>query len=351
MAAQLVLQGDMPTIFQLDPNQVTIVGRSVTSDLVLDDKNKDTNGSSRQHAKLEYLPKLRKWELTDLKSTNGVLLQRSGGKFRKVLKATLQHGDDIIFGGASGLAEGASPVVVPSVHKYSFQSSMLPPPITAESQHAKQKIGAMLRQQETVKEVLRKANADLKSALDEITQKCASDLVRGLQGQAAALSMANILLQNENDSHLKTIKNQAMQITKHEGEIRNLTSMIQELKKRKKLDLHEVLAQIFQDDGEELRGLMQCVKTRVSIKYQAELDKANLGNQVSELKIQRLEEEIRRLETEQRCAKKQKCTGAAASPETSPEASPEASSDFQQGYPPDWHQSSTGKGTDGDSSD
>lgn len=344
----------------------TIVGRSALSDLILDNKNKEDQNASSRHAELKYLEHLG-WELTDLKSTNGVLLQRSGGKEKRVFKVTLEHGDVITFGGAGNLPDGGSPAegAKKSVYQFRFECLMLAPQITEKSKHEKRKIDAFLEQQNTVKAVLRKENADLKSALEKITHKCASDLVRGLQGQAEALSMANILLRNENGSHVQTIKNQAMEITKHESEISNLKSTINELQKRKKLDLHEVLAQIFQDDGEELRGLMQCVETRVSNKYQEKLDKANLDNEASEVQIRRLEEDLRRLEEEQRCAKKQKCdtTGAAASPNLEDksliaaddtdnrgtENSQQARESFQPGYPPSWHQSSTG--TDGNSLD
>jgi hypothetical protein len=253
---------------------------------------------------------------------------------------------------------------------------MLAPKITEKSEHEKRKIDAFLEQQNTVKAVLRKENADLKSAntrslnlLEKITQQCVSDLVRGLQGQAEALSMENSLLQNEKKSQLQNIENQAIEITKLENEISNLTSTINELQRRKKLDLQQVLEQIFQEDGEELKGLMRCVETRVSNKYQAKLDKANFGNEVSELKIRRLEEELRRLEEEQRCTKKQKCevytTGAAASrnledksliaaddtDNRGTENSQQARESFQPGYSYSWQQSSTGTGTDGNSQD
>jgi hypothetical protein len=358
---------NLPKFFELDPRITTQVGRDSSCNLILNHP-KQIGMVSNKHLHFELNEG--QWIITDgtggkpnKPSLNGTLLNGI-----RVETAVLKDGDTLVFGGARCDKKLIAPNTAPpptsvtSLYKFrveifhpqpalakvtpqqvetpqQLESRMLPPKITETSVHEKKKIHAFLKQKDTVEALLRKQNEDLERQLEKMRQQCGSDLVRGLQGQAKALSLANILLQHENDSHVKTINNQAIQITKHEGEIRKLT---EELKERKNLDLHEVLAQIFQDDGEDLRGLMQCVKTRVSIKYQTELDKANLGNQVSELKIQRLEEEIRRLEeeirrleTEQPCAKKQKCT-AAASPETSPEASPEASSDFQQGYPPHW---------------
>ena len=279
----------LPAIFKL--KSPTIVGRSALSDLILDNKNREDQNASSIHAELKYLENSG-WELTDLKSTNGVLLQRSGGKEKRVFKVTLEHGDVITFGGAGNLPDGGSPAegVKKSVYQFRFECLMLAPKITVKSEHEKRKIDAFLEQQNTVKAVLRKENADLKSAntrsldlLEKITQQCGSDLVRGLQGQAEALSMANSLLQNEKKSHVQTIKQQALEITKLENEISNLTSTINELQRHKKLDLQKVLEQIVEEDGEELKGLMRCVETRVSNKYQAKLDKANFGNEVSEL--------------------------------------------------------------------
>ncbi len=123
----------LPETFLLDPTQrrEVHVGREVQPGGLVLDSGEQKLMISRRHAKLLYLDEGR-WKLEDLQSTNGLIHRRGDGPAVRVQSVMLEHGDNIVFGGAKSTEVGCEPgpKALKSIYSYSFE---IIAPCTAES--------------------------------------------------------------------------------------------------------------------------------------------------------------------------------------------------------------------------